>query len=189
MWQANRALPATGRLERRAATRTAREATEAHGTAEDAMRRRWGDVPLTATHLPFWAEDIAGQRVDADPRVVEARQDAAHAARRLQDLTAHHADARAALCRLAGDGQWPSTIRARAAELRSGVDQARGILAELEALPVTAAAQLIQDRAAEAAAERSAEAASQTRAAEHSLRHSPSPVYQPGPERGFGPSL
>ena len=189
MWQANRALPATGRFDRRAAARTAREATEAHSTAEDAVRRRWGDVPLTATHLPFWAEAVAGQRVDADPRVIEARQDAAHAAQRLHDLTAHRADARAALCRLVGDGQRPSTIQARAAELRSGVDQARIALAEIEALPVAEAAQLIRDRAVQAAAERFAEAARLARGADPGRWQSPAPVYPSYPERGFGPSL
>jgi len=78
MWRANRALRTTGRFGRRAAARTARNATEAHGTAEDAMRRRWGDVPQTPVGIAAWAEAIAGQGADADPRVIEARQVAAH---------------------------------------------------------------------------------------------------------------
>jgi hypothetical protein len=90
MWQAHRAHP-TGWFGRRAAARTAREATQAHHTAEDAMRRRWGDVPLTMTHLPFWAETIAGRRADADPRVIQARQDAARAHLDQQQFTADHA--------------------------------------------------------------------------------------------------
>ena len=111
------------------------------------------------------------------------------AAQRLHDLTAHRADARAALCRLVGDGQRPSTIQARAAELRSGVDQARIALAEIEALPVAEAAQLIRDRAVQAAAERFAEAARLARGADPGRWQSPAPVYPSYPERGFGPSL
>lgn len=61
MWQANRTLHATGRFERRAAARTAREATEAHGTVEEAMRRRRGDVPQTPAGIAAWAEAIAGR--------------------------------------------------------------------------------------------------------------------------------
>ncbi len=49
--------------------------------------------------------------------------------------------------------------------------------------------QLSRDRAARAAAERIAEAVSQARAAEPTRWHSLSPVYPPGAERGFGPSL
>jgi hypothetical protein len=69
------------------------------------------------------------------------------------------------------------------------VNQARRTFAEIEAVPVTEAAHLIRDRAAQGAAERTAEAASCARAAEPSPWPSPSPVYQPDAERGFGPSL
>ncbi len=183
MWQANRALHPTGRFARRTAARTARDAIEAHGTAQDAVRGRWGDVPQTEVGICAWAEDVAGQRADTDPRVIQARQDAAQAHQQLRDLTAHHAEARAALRRSVGEG--PSGAKARATESHSRADQARHTLAELEALPVTAAAQLIQDRAAQAAAEKIAEAASRARAAEPRPWHSPSTGY----ERGFGPSL
>lgn len=43
------------------------------------MRRRWGNVPLTRSGIAAWAETIAGQRVDANPRMIEARQDAQRA--------------------------------------------------------------------------------------------------------------
>ena len=68
MWQANGALRTTGRFGKRPAARTAREATAAHTAMLHAVRRRWGDVPLTTTHLPFWTEAAARRRVDADPR-------------------------------------------------------------------------------------------------------------------------
>ena len=187
MWHANRALHPTGRFARRTAARTARDAIEDHRAAEDAVRRRWGDVPQTEVGICAWAEDVAGQRADTDPRVVQARQDAAQAHQQLHDLTAHHTDARAALRRSVGEG--PSGAETRAAEWHSRAAHARRTLAELEALPVTEAALLIQDRAAHAAAERIAKDASQARTAEPARWHSPSTGYPPGPERGFGPSL
>ncbi len=52
MWQAHRALSTTGRFGRRPAARTAREATEAHGAMQDAVRERWGDVPLHGDSPP-----------------------------------------------------------------------------------------------------------------------------------------
>ncbi len=67
MWHANRALSTTGRFGRRPAARTAREATELHGAMKDAVHQRWGGVPATTTHLPFWAEAVAGQRVRRRP--------------------------------------------------------------------------------------------------------------------------
>lgn len=135
MWQANRALRVASRFGRRAATRTARETTEAHGAAEDAMRQRWGDVPQAAAGIAGWAEAIAGQTADADPRVIAAQQDAANAHQQLRRLTVHHADAQAELWR--STGAWPSGLEARAAELQSGIALACRTLAEIEALPLT----------------------------------------------------
>lgn len=188
MWQANHALSTTGRFGRRPAARTAREATELHGAMEDAVRRRWGGVPATTTHLPFWAEAVAGQRVDADPRVIGAQQDAERAHLEQQELMADHAAARSALRHDIGGGHLPSSLQARTTALRAHADRARHALTEIEALPVAEAAQLIRDNAAHARAEGTAEAARQAPAKDVSRWHLPSPVH-PGPGRGFGPSL
>ncbi|HEY8719988.1 AAA family ATPase [Pengzhenrongella sp.] len=188
-WQANRSPRATGRFGKRAAARTAREATEAHGTAQDAMNRRWGDVPLTMTHLPFWAEAVAGQQVDTAPRMIEARQDAERAHREQQQLTADHAAARSALWQDIDRGHRPSSLEARSTDLRGRAHQARRTLAEIEALPIAEAAQLIRDRTAQAAAERTAKATSRARAAELSTWPSPPPEYPSIAEPGFGPGL
>ncbi len=102
---------------------------------------------------------------------------------------ADHAAARSALRHDVGGGHLPSSLEARATELRAHARQARHTLAEIEALPVAEAAQLIRDNSARATAEAVAEATWQTRAAEATRWHSPSPVPPPGPERGFGPSL
>jgi hypothetical protein len=189
MWQANRALHPPGRFGRRKAARTALEATQAHDAMQETLRRGWGDAPLTTTHLPYWAEAVAEQGADADPRVIGARQDAERAHLEQQQLTANHAAARSALRQAIGGGYPPSSLQARAAELRAHAQQARHHLAKIEAFPVAAAAQLIRDRAAQAEAERIAEATRLARAADPGRWHSPAPVYPSFPERGFGPSL
>ncbi len=189
MWQAHRALSTTGRFGRRSAARAVRETTEAHGAMQDAVRQRWGDVPHTATHLPFWAEAVAEQRVRADPRVIEAQQAAEHAHLEQQELTSTHSAARSAQWQGIGGGYLPSSLKARVTELRGHAQHSRDTLTEIETLPVTAAAQLIRDRAAQAEAEGIEEAARLARAAERAGRHSPSPVYPSYPERGFGPGL
>jgi len=188
MWQANRALSTTSRFSRRPAARPAREAMEAHATVQDAVRERWGDVPLTTTHLPFWAEAVADQLLHADPRVVEAQQDADRAHLEQRELTANHAAARSAQWQDIGGGYLPSSLKARVTELRCRAQQSRDTLTEIEALPVTAAAQLIRDRAAQAEAKKVAEAAGRARAADSRGSSSPTPVYYPGPHRDSGPS-
>lgn len=189
MWQANRALSTTGRFGRRPAARTAREATGTHAAMQDVVHRRWGHVPLTGTHLPFWAEAVVEQRVHADPRVIEAQQNSERAHLEQQELTAHHAAARSALWQNIGGGHRTGSLQARVTELRGHAHQARDNLAEIEALPVAEAEQLIRYKAARATAESVAEAARQERAAEASRWHPPPPMYQPGPQRDVGPSL
>jgi hypothetical protein len=89
-WQAHRALSVAGRFGRRSAARTAREAFAAHGTTEDSVRRRWGDVPHMTAHLPLWAEAAAELQVRTDPRVVEAQQSADRAHLGERELKATH---------------------------------------------------------------------------------------------------
>jgi hypothetical protein len=189
MWQANRALNTTGRFGRRPAARTAREATEAHGAMQDTVRRRWGDLPLTTTHLPHWAEAVAEQRVDADPRAIAAQQDAERAHLEQQQLTENHAAARSALRQGIGSGYAPSSLKARTAELRAHAQQARHHLAEIEAFPSTEAAQLIRDRAAHAEPERTRAATRPAPAADPGRRQPSAPAYPSYPEHDFGPSL
>ncbi|MGV8979357.1 MAG: hypothetical protein ACOH17_15075 [Cellulomonas sp.] len=177
MWQANRALPATGRFGSRSAARTAREATQAHGAMQDAVRRDWGDVPLTTTHLPYWAQAVAEQRADTDPRVIASQQDAERAHLEQQQLTADHAAARSALRQSIGGRHPPSGLNARAAQLRAHAQQARHHLAEIEALPSTEAAQLIRDRAAQAEAERTADTARRVPTTDPGRWRSSAPAY------------
>lgn len=189
LWHASRALQGSGWFGQRAAARTARMANQAHQAAEDALRRCWGVVPPAMVDTHSWAEAIAGRRADEHPQVMEARQDAARARQQLRDLAVRHADARAALWRSIGDGQRPSTVIARAAKWRRSADEARRQLVEIEALPVTEAAQLIQQKARRAAPDRMAEAGPQARTVEGHRRRPPPPSDRPYPRRDLGPSL
>jgi len=188
MWQANRALPTTRRFGKRSAARTAREATDAHGTMQDTVRRRWGDVPQTTTHLPYWAQAVAEQRADADPWVIAAQHDAEHAHLEQEQLTDDHAAARSALRQSIGGGYLPTGLQARAAQLRAHAQLARHDLAQIEALPSAGAAQLVRDRAAQAEAERIAAATRLARARDPGRWRSPAPAYPPHLERDVGPS-
>lgn len=147
MWQANRALSGVGRLHRRAANRTARTATDEHDTAYQAVRGRWGGAPPTGTGLAAWAKAVADQQTQTDPAVTAAERDAEHAHDELRQLSRRHADARAALRDSTDTGQQsPNVVRAHVAEWRHLASQARRDLADIEALPVTEAAELIVER-------------------------------------------
>ncbi|WP_249379782.1 MobF family relaxase [Actinotalea sp. K2] len=185
-WQAHRALNVAGRFGKRSAARTAREALATHRTTEDSVRRRWGDVPHTTTHLPFWAEAAAERQVLADPRVVAAQQSADRAHLEQQELKADHRQARSTLMHDVAGGHWPSRLAERVTELRAHVRQARRELAEIDALPVGEAAQLIRDRAAQAEAGRIAEAARLAQAAERARWDFSAPVYPSAPDRDYG---
>ncbi|MHB1289868.1 MobF family relaxase [Georgenia sp.] len=174
MWQANRALRTTSRFGRRPAARIAREATEAHAATQHAVRERWGDIPLTTTHLAAWTDDAARRRADADPRVIEAQKAAERAHLTEQELMKRHATALSALWQGIGGGHMPSSLEARATELRRRAHQARQSLAEIDALPVAQAEQLIQQNATRAMTERLAETARKARMPQARRRHSPS---------------
>ncbi|RPF27276.1 TrwC relaxase [Georgenia muralis] len=188
MWQANRALAGSGRFGRRTSTRLAQEATQAHAAVRHAVSQRWGDTPLTTTHLPAWTNAAARRRVDADPRVIKAKKAADHAHLSEQELAMSHAAAFAALWQDIGCGRMPGPLEARATELRRHAHQARRSLAEIEALPVVDAEQLIRQNATRTMAERLAEAALKARTAHAGRRHSPSPTRRPDPGRNFTPS-
>lgn len=139
--------------------------------------------------MDAWATDVAERRADVHPRVVQAQQDAAEATQGLRDLAARHVESKRALCRELGFDQSPRTITARAENWRGIIDRASGALTAIEALPTGEAAQLIRDRAAQAAAEAAAEALRATRAAATRRWSAPEPVHHASPQRDFGPRL
>ena len=118
--------------------------------------------------------------------MIAAQKGAERAHQQLRDLTARHMDERAALWRSIGGGQRPSTANVRATEWRRSADEARRLLAEIEALPITEAAQLIRLNARHAAPERTADATVQAHAAEADRRPSRSPGHRLPPRRDLG---
>ena len=192
-WEARRDRDRAGPFRRRAAARTVQDADRALRATEDAARRRWGGVPQTDARIPAWAE-AAVKLADADPQVVEARQDAEHAHRAQQQLTRVHMDARAGLRRRIFGDQRPVDPVQRAAGWRTRAQQARDDLARIEALPIGEAARLVRDRGAQAEWERitaeQAKAVAAARAAKLARFASPSSDHRrTGPERDVGPSL
>jgi hypothetical protein len=178
MWQAIAARNRAGRLGKRSADRAAFDTADAYRIVEDAVLARWGRVPQTANGIPSWAEAVAGRRADADPRVTETRVDAEQAQRERGQLTEKHLHESAVLHRqLLGSGT-PRTASTRATQWRTRAEQGKRDLAEIEALPVTEAAQLVRERAAQAEAEREAaervQAARNARAAKLHTFRSPS---------------
>lgn len=189
MRDAHAALRDSGRFGRRAAARTASEAEVAWRATEDGVRRRWGSVPSPWGDVQAWATHVAEQRAEADPRVIGAWQNETAAAEKLHGIVSRYSESKAELCHSLGGDQHPATIADRASASRSALDTASRSLAEIEALPVHEAAGLIRDRAAQDAAEKAAEAARRAQAAERARHHAMDPVYHPGPDRSFGPSL
>jgi hypothetical protein len=124
--------------------------------------------------------------------VVDASRNAEQAHNEQQRQAWHRTDERAAL-RLRIPGNLPpSRVEANAAAWRRHLEQSRSDLAEIEALPLIEAAQLIRDRAARTEAERvvaeRAKTARDARAAQLARFHTPSIDHgRPGPGRdGIG---
>lgn len=190
-WEARRDREQAGPFRRRAAARAAQDADDVLQATEDAARRRWGGVPQTDTRIPAWAEAAAGKEADADPQMVQARQDAEHAHDEQQQLTRAQMDARASLRRRIYGDRRPVEPVQRVAGWRARAQQARDDLARIEALPIGEAAQLVRDRAAQAELERiAAEQAKEVaaaRAAKLAWYRPSSDHRRSGPERnGLG---
>lgn len=149
-------------------------------------------MPQTTANVPLWAENVANAQADTDPRVGDANRDAEHTHREQQRRAERRADERAALRGRIFGNQPPGTAEARAVQWRGRAEQARGGLAEIEALPVTEAARVVRDRTARVEAERAAadrtQAARDARAAQLHQFQSPSSDHERrGPERdGIG---
>jgi hypothetical protein len=189
MWEATAARDRAGRFGKRHALHVATEAARMHGIIEEALRRRWGDQPTWATAVQPWADAVAGKRADTDPRVTETRRDAERTHREQRRLAERHLHESAALHREVLGSATPSTASTRAAQWHSRADQARHDLAQIEALPLTEAAQRVRDRAARAEVEKEAAAhalaAHDTRATNLDHWRSPSTGHtRPGPEHG-----
>ncbi|RQP10995.1 MAG: hypothetical protein EAS51_07100 [Microbacteriaceae bacterium] len=193
MWEATAARSAAGRLRKRAADRAATQATGEHHATEDAVRRRWGSLPTGAGGVEPWAETVARRQAHTDQRVTETRLEAEQAHREQSRLAERHLRESTALRRQLLGSATPSTAATCATGRRARAEQARHDLAQIEALPVTEAAQLVRELAARAEAERQtaerAQAAREARAAQLGPSRPSSEHGRTGSERDFGPSL
>jgi hypothetical protein len=78
------------------------------------VRRYWGGLPTGATGVRVWAEAVAAQQADTDPRVSETWQDAERAHRAWRHLTERHLHESAKLNRQVLGSATPSTAVTRA---------------------------------------------------------------------------
>ena len=194
MWEATAARARVGRFKRGAAARVAAATADEHRATENTMHRRWGGVPETTTGILSWAEAAAQAQAATDPRMVEANRDAEHARGEQQRLAEQRAEERAALHGRIFEKLQPGGAEGRAAQWRTRAAQARRDLGEIEALPVTQAAQLIRDRTARVQSKRAtAERAQAARDAQPAklgqFRTASNEHQRRGPDHGIGPSL
>lgn len=194
MWEATAARARVGRFKRGAAARVAAATADEHRVTENAMHRRWGGVPETTKGILSWAEAAAQAQAATVPRMVAANRDAEHARGEPQRLAEQRAEERAALHGRIFEKLPPGGAEGRAAQWLTRAGQARRDLGEIEALPVTQAAQLIRDRAARVQAKRAtaerAQAARDAQAAKLGQFRTASNEHQPrGPDHGIGPKL
>lgn len=163
MRDARAAGASAGRFRKRAAARAAAEAIGAHRATEDTVRSRWGTLPTSTTDLPHWAQTVAGNNADTNPRVAATRRTAEHEHLGAGQLATRQLGEATALSQHALAGSTPSRVIAHATTLRKQAERDRRDLTRIEALPITEAAQLAAALAARAQAER--EAAERARAA------------------------
>jgi hypothetical protein len=192
-WKATRSA---GRLGKRGAERRLAATRAGTGSAKAAVRDRWGSVPdpgrwgiKTRDSLEPWAEHAATERADADPKVIEARQQAQQADEALRQTRSRHrleADElmvgingqRDAVFRRGIGG--PNSAAGRAQRWQKHADELRSHLARIENLPIGRALQLIEMRRAQALEVERAAAAST-----HRLEPAPEPpIQRQGPGLG-----
>ncbi len=155
-WEASDAQRAARGLSKRRAGRRLSEVADEHRTIETAGRSRWGRLPETPAGVEAWAASVARREADADPRVIETKEQTEQARHEQQQLAPRQAQERRNLRRqLLGD-RAPSRAGAQAGRWRERAAAARRDLATIEALPPTEAAELLRARAEQEQAKREA---------------------------------
>lgn len=191
VWEAARAKDAARGFRKRSAARVLDAATAERETLEATVRRTWGSIPVAAANVEPWVESVTSRKVDAHPRVSAQRKrvDAARKAQR--ELAVRHLEERRGLVHDVFGDLRPGNPREYARMWRQHADVARHDLETIEALPVTEAAQLIRDRAAQEqgrreAAERAETARKACAAKLHGFTERPSRSDPTPPSRGLG---
>ncbi|WP_448070753.1 hypothetical protein [Georgenia yuyongxinii] len=190
MWEATAVRDTAGRLRKRAAHRLATATAGEHRATEDAVRRRWGGLPQSASGVRPWAEAVAHAQADTDPRVIAAHRQAEQTHRDQRHLAQRHTEESTALRRRLLGNLPSNTAEVRAVQWRTRAGRLRRARAEIEALPVTEAARVVverteRERAHMDAAER-ALAAREARAANLPRGPSRSSDHRHGPATGYG---
>lgn len=164
--EAWKATQSAGRLGKRGAERTFAAARVGTIDAKAAVLDRWGSVPdpgrwgiKTRASLEPWAERVAAELADAEPTVIEARQQAQQAEEALRQTRSRHRREsqdlmigvnrqHAAVSRRGTIG--PVGAAGRAQRWQMHADELRTYLARIESLPIGRAVQLIETRRAQA---------------------------------------
>lgn len=194
--KAETAHHSAGRLKKRTTARALDEASSTHRAVEREARARWGSLPQTTGNVQAWAQAVAQQHTNADPRVVDADQQTEAARTAKRELGDRQKAERAGLSRrhFSRDpiGTYPGQERAEA-ELdrwQQRADNLRRDLTGIEQLPINEAAELVTQRRTEAQARREAaeraRAQREKRLADSNLSASRTPPRRPGPDQGRG---
>jgi hypothetical protein len=160
------ATQSAGRLGKRGAERRLVATRAGTGSAKAAVLDRWGSVPdpgrwgiKTRDRLEPWAERAATERADADPKVIEARQEVQQAEETLQQTRSRHRrEAEELMVGINGQRDavfrreigGPNSAAGRAERWQKHADELRSYLTRIESLPIGRAVQLIETRRAQA---------------------------------------
>lgn len=187
-----------GRLGKRGAERRLAATRAGTGSAKAAVLDRWGSVPdpdrwgiKTRDRLGPWAERAATERADADPKVIEARQQTQRAEEALrQTRSRHRREAEELMVGINGQRDaafrrgigGPNSAAGRAQRWQKHVDELRSYLTRIETLPIGRALKFIETRQAQTLEVERAAAARSHRLDPTTER----PLDRRGPELGRG---
>jgi hypothetical protein len=155
-----------GRLVKRGAQRRLAAKGADTSDAKAAVLDRWGSVPdpgrwgiKTRDSLEPWAERAAAESADADPKVIEARQQAQQAEEALRRVRSRHRREAEELM-IGINGQRDAVLRrgvggpysaaGRAQRWQRHAEELRSYLTRIESLPIGRAVQLIETLRAQA---------------------------------------
>lgn len=164
--EAWKATQSASRLGKRGAERRLAATRAKTSDARAAVLDCWGSAPdpgrwgiKTRDSLEPWAERAATQCTDADPKVIEARQQAQQAEEALRQVRSRHRrEAEELLIGINGQRDavfrrgisGPNSAGGRAQRWQKRADELRSYLARIESLPIGRAVQLIEARRAQA---------------------------------------
>ncbi|WP_354478070.1 MobF family relaxase [Marisediminicola sp. UYEF4] len=146
MWDASNTRPSP--ILRRSADRRRTQAVREYDDQEAAVRRRWGSTPVTPRAVQAWAETAVGRLVEDDSRMLDAQRHVAQVKEESQDLHARQGSDRDALrIGICARTRISGSVTTHAVEWAKRAEQARSLLAQIDALPIDQVATLIREQA------------------------------------------